>query len=89
MKKKEPYKKLGDLPPHIFRNKLLTEAIGDEFRQYLRYMLENHPDSLHYIYRAALRYRGYGGNAQTSFERWRNQLTNKLDLYDKNNGGKK
>lgn len=76
--KNKPYQKITDIPPHIFRNKLLTHPVGDELKEYLRYMLDNHPDDLHYLYRKSQRYIKHGGASVINFERWRLQLDKQL-----------
>lgn len=78
-----PYKKLSNIPPHVFRNRILTEPVGKDFRNYLRYMLDNHPDDLAYIHKHSQKYVNHGGAWVITFTRWRDRLENNLQKYHK------
>lgn len=72
------YKKLEDIPLHCFANKECTITPSKELRQYLRYMLINHPYDLEYLWRHTQQYTQHGGCYTMTFERWRNKLDKDL-----------
>ena len=85
-REKIPYKNLQELPPHIFRDVQMRDPVGKEFRQYLRYMLENHNEDLQYIHRRSQTYVEHGGAFYETFPQWRTKLKNKLKKYEKEDG---
>ena len=78
MTKHNPYKKFDDIPIHCFSNKELTKTPSPELRTYLRYMLNNHPDDLAYLWRYCQRYKDVGGCYILTWENWKRKLTNDL-----------
>ncbi|SDO36813.1 hypothetical protein [Vreelandella arcis] len=76
--KNNPYITVNDIPAHIFKNRILTDPVGEEFSAYLRYMLDNHPDDLYYIFKHGQKYTGYGGAFTMVFERWLVKIENNL-----------
>ncbi len=79
----KPYSKLSEIPPHVFKNRILTDPVSEDLRDYLRYMIENHPDDLLYLYKHSQKYINHGGAWGMPFDRWRKQLTNNLQKYEK------
>ncbi|MCK2041947.1 hypothetical protein KZO83_04500 [Chromohalobacter sp. TMW 2.2308] len=75
---KKPYQKLDDIPAHVFSNRMLTETPSPELREYLRYMLDHHPDDLYYLYQHSQKYKHHGGGWHMDFKRWRGKLDNDL-----------
>lgn len=73
------YKNVSDIPTHIFKNAACTVPVGDEFKEYLRWMLENHPNDLEYIFRHAQKYSNYGGTKRIPFHVWQGQLERQLN----------
>lgn len=90
MNSKKKYKRLynspSDIPVHIFKNAACTVPVGQEFREYLRYMLEHHPDDLEYIFRNAQQYSNYGGTKRIPFDVWKGQLKRQLNKTRKEDG---
>ncbi|WP_146206939.1 hypothetical protein [Chromohalobacter israelensis] len=82
----KPYSKLSEIPPHVFKNRVLTDPVGKDLRDYLRYMLANHPDDLNYLYRHAMKYNDHGGGFYIAEDKWRKRLANKLKNYEKEDG---
>jgi hypothetical protein len=82
MKKVNKYSSVEDLPIHIFNNKECTDSPSKEMREYLRYMLENHPDDLAYIWRYMQSFKNYGGCYVLTFARWKERLKNRLKKYE-------
>ncbi|WP_146613012.1 hypothetical protein [Halomonas sp. SL1] len=80
--KNHQYQKIKDIPPHLFKNRQMNEPCGQEFKDYLKYMLENHPDDLHYIFKASQEYVNYNGSFRMTFEQWKSRLANKLNKKD-------
>lgn len=73
------YRKLADIPLHCFSNKEATLTPSTELRKYLRYMLDNHPYDLEYLWRHTQQYVNYGGCYAMTFEHWRNKLDKDLN----------
>ena len=76
--KNPQYHKIKDLPVHIFKNRQCTDPVGEDFKEYLRYMLDNHPDDLHYIFRHSQLFVNYGGSFRMTYLQWRDRLKKKL-----------
>lgn len=73
------YKTIDDIPHHMFWDTLLTQPVTDELAKYLRYMYENHQDSLKYLHRRCQQYKEYGGAYQVGFQQWLNRLNKELN----------
>lgn len=76
------YKKVSDIPPHIFKNRILTDPVGKHLRDYLRYMLDNHSEDLNYLFRQAMKYKDHGGAYALKEDIWRERLANNLQKYE-------
>lgn len=78
--KDPPYKNISKIPPHIFKDRLLTEAVTPELRNYLRYMLEKNPNNLWYLYKRAQEYKDIeGAQYVMHFPKWIHKLTKSLE----------
>lgn len=72
------YKKLEDIPLHIFSNKECTKSPSPELRKYLKYMLDKHPNDLDYLWRYTQQYTKHGGCYYISFTKWLTKLNKDL-----------
>ncbi len=78
--KDPPYKNTSKIPQHIFKDRLLTEGVTLELREYLRYMLKRNPNNLYYLYKHAQSYKDIeGAQYFMSFDRWVHKLTKALE----------
>lgn len=68
------YKKVEDIPIHVFSNKECTITPSQELRDYLEWMLTNHPNDLEYLWRYGQQYVRYGGCYVMTFEKWLDKL---------------
>lgn len=73
------YKTIEDIPPHLFKDRMLRTPASKEFHEYLKYMVENHPDDLDYIYQESQKYIDHGGGFKETFKAWLTKLSNKLN----------
>ena len=73
-----PYKAVKDIPLHCFSNKECTITPSPELREYLRYMVENHPQDLEYLWRYTQQYVRHGGCYLMSWDKWLDKLTKDL-----------
>lgn len=78
-KQTSPYKTIKDIPLHVFSNKECTKTPSPELRQYLRYMLANHPNDLEYLWRSTQQYVKHGGCYLMTWDKWLDKLTKDLD----------
>jgi hypothetical protein len=78
-----PYKDIKDIPLHCFSNKECTYTPSPELRQYLRYMLDNHPNDLEYLWRYCQQYTNYGGCYVMTFDHWKTKLSKDLTKQEK------
>jgi len=78
-KQTSPYKTIQDIPLHVFSNKECTKTPSPELRQYLRYMLTNHPLDLEYLWRSTQQYVKHGGCYLMTWDKWLDKLTKDLD----------
>lgn len=72
------YRKLEDIPLHCFSNKECTKSPNPALREYLRYMLDNHPNDLEYLWRWTQSWTSFGGCYNISFEAWKQKLDTDL-----------
>jgi len=72
------YEKVTDIPLHVFNNKECTKTPSPKLREYLNYMLTNHPNDLDYLWRYTQQYVKHGGCYYISFKDWLNKLTKDL-----------
>lgn len=72
------YNKKEDIPLHVFSNKECTRTPSPELRNYLVFMLTNHPDDLEYLWRSTQQYIHHGGCYVMTFIKWKDKL--KKDL---------
>lgn len=72
------YKTIEDIPVHIFSNKECTYTPSPPLKEYLAFMLENHPDDLEYLWRSTQVYKDFGGCYVMTFAKWKSKL--KKDL---------
>jgi hypothetical protein len=72
------YRKLEDIPLHIFSNKECTQSPNLELLNYLRYMHTNHIHDLEYLWRFTQSYSNYGGCYLLGFEAWLTKLDKDL-----------
>lgn len=72
------YKKLEDIPLHVFTNKECTITPSKELRDYLSFMLEHHVDDLQYLHKYTQTFTKYGGCYMLSFDRWVEKLRRDL-----------
>lgn len=72
------YKTIQAIPLHCFSDKEATKTPSKELRQYLRFMLDNHPLDLEYLWRHTQQYTQYGGCYSMTFVHWRNKLDKEL-----------
>lgn len=72
------YNSLESIPIHAFTNRQCTESPNKELLKYLRYMLDNHPYDLAYLWRYTQQYVNHGGCYVMYFDFWRNKLDNDL-----------
>lgn len=72
------YRKLEDIPLHVFSNKECTRSPSPELKKYLRYMHTNHPHDLEYLWRFTQAYTSYGGCYILAFSAWLSKLDNDL-----------
>lgn len=77
-KQTSPYKTIQDIPLHCFSNKECTKTPSPELKEYLRYMLANHPDDLEYLWRSTQQYVKFGGCYAMTWEKWLGKLTKDL-----------
>lgn len=75
---KEKYKTIEDIPLHVFSNKECTYTPSKELREYLRFMLDNHPDDLEYLWRSTQQYVQHGGCYVMSFSKFKDKLNKDL-----------
>lgn len=74
-----PYKEISDIPLHIFRNKECTITPSKPLREYLAFMLENHPNDLDYLWRHTQQYKLHGGCYYMTFASWLHKLKQDLN----------
>lgn len=72
------YKKLDQIPLHCFSNKECTKTPSPDLKEYLRFMLTNHPNDLEYLWRYTQQFVKYGGCYMLTFEAWLTKLTKDL-----------
>lgn len=77
------YKKKEDIPLHVFSNKECTRTPSKPLREYLKWMLENHPNDLEYLWRHTQQYTNYGGCYIMGFDFWLNKLGKDLVKQEK------
>lgn len=77
------YKKVTDIPLHVFSNKECTLTPSPELREYLSFMLEHHTDDLEYLWRYTQQYIKHGGCYYISFKEWLHKLTKDLKKQEK------
>lgn len=76
--KTKEYFSVDDIPLHCFSNKECTMTPSPELRQYLKWMLANHPNDLYYLYNYGQQYKKFGGCYVMTFEFWLDKLTKDL-----------
>ena len=52
-------------------------------REYLKYMLQYHPDDLEYLWRYTQQYTNFGGCYTMTFDHWKNKLNKDLEKQEK------
>ncbi|MEM0173288.1 MAG: hypothetical protein QXI16_02145 [Sulfolobaceae archaeon] len=72
------YEKLEDIPLHVFSNKECTKTPSPDLRKYLRFMLDNHPNDLDYLWRYTQQYKHHGGCYYLTFSNWLKKLERDL-----------
>lgn len=72
------YKKVTDIPFHIFSNKECTMSPSPELIKYLQYMFDNHPNDLEYLWRFTQQYVKHGGCYVMTFGVWKKKLERDL-----------
>lgn len=72
------YKTIEDIPLHCFSNKECTRTPSPELREYLSYMVANHPEDLEYLWRSTQQYVNHGGCYVMAWSVWLNKLTKDL-----------
>lgn len=80
------YKKVEDIPLHIFSNKECTRSTSKDLIAYLRFMYDNHPYDLEYLWRNTQEYKDHGGCYAITFENWLTKLGKDLTAQEKGNG---
>lgn len=68
------YTEVKNIPAHIFSNKECTKTPSPELREYLSYMVENHPNDLQYLFKYTQQYVKHGGCYTMTFEYWLDKL---------------
>lgn len=72
------YTTVESVPVHVFENKECTVTPSPRLREYLRYMHDNHPHDLEYLWRHTQQYVKHGGCYVMTFEKWRARLNKDL-----------
>lgn len=72
------YKEIKNIPLHCFSNKECTKTPSPELKEYLSYMLTNHPNDLEYVWRYTQQYVAHGGCYALTFDKWLLKLTKDL-----------
>lgn len=72
------YKSLKEIPHHVFTNKECTMTPSKELRNYLAYMLKNHPEDLRYIWKYTQQFKDYGGCYVITYKNWMTKLEKDL-----------
>lgn len=72
------YKSADDIPMHCFSNKECTKSPNPALLKYLRYMHDNHPNDLEYLWRFTQQYTEHGGCYKLQFEKWLDKLNKDL-----------
>ena len=72
------YKDVKSIPLHCFSNKECTKTPSPELKEYLSFMLLNHPNDLEYIWRYTQQYVNHGGCYVLTFDNWLKKLTRDL-----------
>ena len=76
---KRKYNSVSSLPTHLFRSRDLTKPVGQEFREYLLFLVNTNPEALRYLHRKSLEFSDYGGANKLGWHRWLAQLTSQLN----------
>lgn len=76
--RKNKYPNKESIPIHAFTNKECTESPNPELRAYLRFMYDNHPNDLNYLYRYCQQFVKYGGCYSMTWEYWLRKLDRDL-----------
>lgn len=76
--KNKEYLSIEDVPLHCFSNKECTITPSPELRHYLRWMHDNHPNDLEYLWRYTQQFLKFGGCYVMTFDFWLNKLNNDL-----------
>lgn len=73
----------------IFKDVSCTIPANKELAEWLKYMLENHQQDLHFLYKESQAYVSFGGGSGYSKQRWFNRLTKNVNkhLEEFNNRG--
>lgn len=77
------YKKITDIPLHVFSNKECTFTPSVKLREYLHWMRENHPNDLEYLWRYTQQYVNFGGCYVMTFNYWLEKLRKDLIKQEK------
>jgi len=72
------YNNIEDIPAHIFSNKECTKSPSPALREYLEWMVTNHPNDLKYIWAYTQQFKNYGGCYVLTYGEWTDKL--KRDL---------
>lgn len=76
------YESLEDLPAHLFLDRSMKKPASKEFHAYLKWMLDNHPDDLDYIWSESQKYVEHGGAWKESFSNWKKKLRTSLNTLE-------
>lgn len=63
----------------IFRDVSCTVPANRPLTLWLRYMLDNFPDDLQFLYKESQLYTRHGGGSKYTFDRWKVRLNNNLN----------
>lgn len=72
------YTTVDSVPLHVFSNKECTYTPNPELREYLQYMLDNHPYDLAYLWRWTQQYPRHGGCYVMTMDYWLDKLRKDL-----------
>lgn len=75
---KRKYNSVEKLPAHVFTDRELSAPVGDELCEFLQWLLDNEPETLHYLHRKGQEYIDYGGANILGWQKWLGQLRNNL-----------
>lgn len=72
------YKKIKDIPFHIFSNKECTMSPSKPLIEYLQWMYDNHQTDLEYLWRFTQQYVNHGGCYVLTYANWLKKLERDL-----------